>query len=138
MRVVLDSNVIIAAFAARGLCNALFEHCLEQHTVILCEEILIEVEEKLLKKIKLAKSAVKDIINFLREFAQLKISQEVNPDICRDKNDLFILGVSLSAKADYIITGDKDLLIIETFQEIKITSPRSFWDAMKGNGKNKI
>ncbi len=45
MRLVLDSNVIIAVFATRGLCHALFEYCLENHKVIVCEEILAELFE---------------------------------------------------------------------------------------------
>lgn len=34
MKLVLDSNVIVAAFATRGLCGSLFEYCLESHEVI--------------------------------------------------------------------------------------------------------
>jgi predicted nucleic acid-binding protein len=40
MKIVFDSNVIIAAFAAKGLCHTLFEYCVEKHDVIVCEEIL--------------------------------------------------------------------------------------------------
>ena len=51
MRVVLDTNVIIAAFATRGLSADVFELCLSDHTVIISEHILSEAHEKLIDKI---------------------------------------------------------------------------------------
>ena len=51
MRVVLDSNVFIAAVAARGICEVIVELCLERHRLISGEEILGEVEEKLRTKL---------------------------------------------------------------------------------------
>ena len=131
MRIVLDSNVIMAAFAARGLCNALFEHCLENHDIFLCEDILSEISEKLIKKIRLSKPISDKIINYLRSHAHIVEPEKVSPKACRDKNDLMVLGSALKGKADYIITGDKDLLIINIFQGIKIVNPRSFWNKMK-------
>jgi len=50
-----DSNVIIAAFAARGFCDVLFEHCLENHEIVICEAILDEISEKLAQKVGLPK-----------------------------------------------------------------------------------
>ncbi len=47
MRVVLDSSIIIAAFASRGLCSSLFELCIEKHEVIISEQILRIVSKNL-------------------------------------------------------------------------------------------
>ena len=132
MRIVLDSNVIIAAFAARGLCSALFEYCLERHNIVLCEELLNEVIEKLKNKIRLPDSIVQKINIYLRTHASIVSPEIVDPDVCRDKNDLMVLGSALAGQADYIITGDKDLLTIGIFQGIKILKPRSFWNEMRG------
>ena len=132
MRIVLDSNVIIAAFAARGLCNVLFEYCLESHNLVLCEEILGEVIEKLKNKIRLPDSIVQKIDIYIRTHASIVSPEIVDPDVCRDKNDLMVLGSALAGQADYIITGDKDLLTIDIFQGIKILEPRSFWNEMRG------
>lgn len=131
MRIVLDSNVIIAAFAARGLCSALFEYCLESHNLVLCEELLGEVIEKLKNKIRLPNSVVQKIDMYLRTHASIVSPEIVDPDVCRDKNDLMVLGSALAGQADYIITGDKDLLTIGIFQGIKILKPRSFWNEMR-------
>jgi len=40
MRVVLDTNVLIAAFIARGICSAVLEHCVRQHTLVTSDFIL--------------------------------------------------------------------------------------------------
>ncbi|MCI2426382.1 PIN domain-containing protein [Candidatus Acetothermia bacterium] len=62
MRVVLDTNVIVAAFAARGLCAEVFEVCLTDHGIVLSEHILSEVAEKLIDKICLPPNIVQEII----------------------------------------------------------------------------
>jgi predicted nucleic acid-binding protein len=47
MKVVLDTNVLIAAFIARGACNELFEHCLQHHRIVASPSILTELREHL-------------------------------------------------------------------------------------------
>jgi predicted nucleic acid-binding protein len=52
----------------------------------------------------------------------------VEADVCRDKKDLMVLGAAEAGNADIIITGDNDLLVIKSYKNIKILSPR---DSMK-------
>lgn len=52
MRVVLDTNVLIAAFIARGVCSELLEHCVRHHTLATSEFILNEFREKLTSKFR--------------------------------------------------------------------------------------
>lgn len=79
MRVVLDSNVVIAAAAARGLCEAVFELCLERHHIVACEGILLEVGRKLEQKLRLPVAVVEVIVSgdnnllVLERFAEAKI-----------------------------------------------------------------
>ncbi|MGC8555368.1 MAG: putative toxin-antitoxin system toxin component, PIN family [Candidatus Acidulodesulfobacterium sp.] len=127
MKVVLDSNVIIAAFSARGLCSELFENCILNQQIIISEFILHEVEEKLIKKIKLPQKIVYEIIEYLRNTFSLVEPKLIDSNICRDKNDLKIIGTALAGNAQIIITGDKDLLILKQYKKINIVSPRDFW-----------
>lgn len=71
MRIVLDANVVVAAFAARGLCESILELCLDSHDIILSEHLLKEIRRNLLKRIKLLKKRVDQIIGLLRENAIL-------------------------------------------------------------------
>ena len=50
MRIVLDANVMVAAFAARGLCEALFELCLGSHEILLSEPLWRRFDEISSKK----------------------------------------------------------------------------------------
>ena len=131
MRVILDANVVIAAAASRGLCEAILELCLEHHHLILCEGILEEIEEKLRIKIKVSAPVVAEYLKILRNNAQILEPEKVEKAICRDPDDLMILGLVAPGNADAIVTGDKDLLAIKEFKKARIMTPRSFWDSNK-------
>jgi len=135
MRVILDTNVILAAFAGRGLANALFELCLEKHEIIISGHILSEVQRNLQKKLKMPKDKIGIIIGYLREYCILSDYKRLDKMTCRDKDDDKILGLSEVAKPNYIITGDKDLLALEEFHSVPIITPREFWEISKGKRK---
>ena len=136
MRVVLDSNVIVAAFATRGICSALFEYCIENDEVVLCDEIVAEVERVLIKKVGVPKAVVRDIVAYLRDHTEVFKPQPVEPTACRDKSDLPILGVALSGSCGHIVTGDTDLLSIGEWAGVEIVSPRKYWQRVR-QGKPK-
>ncbi|MBI4690766.1 MAG: putative toxin-antitoxin system toxin component, PIN family [Nitrospirae bacterium] len=132
MRVVLDSNVIVAAFAARGLCSEVFEVCLSGHSIVISEHILSEVKTSLIKKIRLPESVIKDIIGYLRDEAERVKPCELTDSPCRDKDDDIIIGTALSGNAEFIISGDDDLLVLKKYKGIDIVTPREFWSRLKG------
>jgi putative PIN family toxin of toxin-antitoxin system len=132
MRVVLDTNVIIAAFAARGLCSDIFELCLENHSIVTSEHILLEVEKNLIKKVRLPESIARNIIEYLRGVAEICEPSQVNKNVCRDDDDIKIIGTALSGDAVFIITGDEDLLVLKKYGKIKIVTPREFWNYLRG------
>ena len=124
MRIVLDSSVIIAAFAAHGLCEAVFELCLDSHQVLISSELIEEVQAALRKKIKLPAETVDSITALLRENAMMVVPDPVVKEACRDPNDLHILGLAAAGEAECLITGDNDLLVLEKFRGCRILSPR--------------
>jgi putative PIN family toxin of toxin-antitoxin system len=130
MRVVLDTNVIVAAFATKGLCLDIFEVCLLDHSIIISEYILLEVKEKLIDKIHLPQSSANDIVNYLRDQAEVVIPEELHESVCRDKDDMNIIGTALSGNARFIITGDNDLLSLEKYKNVEILTPREFWSKL--------
>lgn len=128
MRIILDANVAIAAVAARGLCEAVLELCLERHHIILGEGILKEIEEKLRTKIKLPPVVIAEYVKVLRNNAEIVEPMEVDPNICRDPGDLMILGLVEPGNAEVVVTGDEDLLVIREYSKAHIITPRSFWE----------
>ncbi|MBS3772417.1 MAG: putative toxin-antitoxin system toxin component, PIN family [Bacteroidales bacterium] len=130
MRVVLDTNVLVAAFATRGLCAELFEVCLTDHRIILSEHILHEVKENLLSKIQLPQNMVQEIMDYLKEETETVNPEKIKGDVCRDKDDILIIGTALRGKAKFIITGDEDPLVLKKYNDIQIVTPREFWSRL--------
>ena len=126
MKVILDAKVVMAAFASRGLCESIFELCLDSHEIILSEHLLGEISRSLIKKIKLPKEGVDEIIELLRENATILNPDSLPPDTCRDSDEVKVLGLAAAAGADCIVTGDKDLLVLIKFRSIPILTPRDF------------
>ena len=131
MKVVLDANVLIAAFAARGLCHAVFEYCLDSHRIVLSETIVAETLKNLKKKLKLSEQRIQEVSELILPHAEIVQPLKVDPSVCRDENDLMVLGTAASAAASYIVTGDDDLLILSSYSGIPILRPREFWERMK-------
>lgn len=128
MRVVLDANVIIAAAAARGVCEAVFELCLEQHELIICESLLRKIDEKLRLKIKVPAPVVAEFLQLLRSNAEILTPSAVDPKSCRDPDNLAILGLVSPGNVETIVTGDQDLLVLGSYKGAPIITPREFWE----------
>ena len=127
MRVVLDSNVLLAAFGFGGICRAIVEACTDSHQLVLSEPILSEVREHLQDKFRHSPSMADERISFLREAAEIVVPAAVPADACRDRDDLPVLGTALAGRADCLVTGDKDLLDLREFGGCPISPPRQFW-----------
>lgn len=127
MRLVLDSNVLIAAFVARGVCADLLEHAVRVHEPVTSEFILEEVHRNLREKVRVSASQADQTVKLLRTRFETVEPVTVDEEACRDPDDLPVLGTVVAARCDVLVTGDKDLLELETFRGIPIVSPRAFW-----------
>lgn len=131
MRVVFDSNVLIAAFATHGLCHTLFELCLQGHEIVISRFILEEVEEKLQKKVKVPATIAREIIVYLEKHCLLKRPVPIPSEVCRDPEDSAVLGLAVAAQAECLVSGDEDLLVIKTYHETTILSPRQLYERLQ-------
>lgn len=128
MRVVFDTNVLIAALVIEGICSKiLMRGRKRQFQLIVCPIILQELEQVLIKKFSATRSEVREALKILSEAIHSIIhpKQSIKP-VCRDPADDLILACALEAKADYLVTGDGDLLELKTFNGIRIVTPRNF------------
>lgn len=131
MRIVLDTNVIVAAFAARGLCAEVFEVCVTGHTLIASELILAEVSKALLKKVKLPRQLVREVLDYLQDNAEIVTPDSIKISAFRDKDDLPVIGTATSGNASCIVTGDADLLSLKHYRGVDMLTPREFWECLK-------
>ena len=71
---------------------------------------------------------IDEIVTLYAGQATRLVPLELPLDSCRDPDDVPILGLAIAATADYIVTGDKDLLSLQVFRDIPIVTPRGFHD----------
>jgi len=136
VKVFLDTNVLVSGFATRGLCADVIRLVLAEHRLIVGEVVLEEVQRVLTQKIRLPEPLVAEIVTFL-EGQTIQAKPKATPSIrVRDESDLLILASALAAKADVVITGDKDLLdVSDQVEGVLITDPRGFWNLAKKRPK---
>jgi predicted nucleic acid-binding protein len=104
------------------------ELCLERHSLISGEGIPAEVEDKLSTEIKVPTRVVAEYMKFLRQNVELVRPERLNPKSFRGPNGLMVLGLVLPGDAQAIVTGDKDLLVLGSFNDASIMAPRAFWE----------
>lgn len=131
MRVFLDTNVLVAAFATRGLCADLVRTILADHQLITGDVVLAELRTVLEERIKLPTSTITEIVALLR--AQEVVPKPAKPSSLRirDADDQWILASAVAGHADVLITGDKDLLAVAKQSPVPILSPRGFWEQIR-------
>ena len=128
MRALLDSSVLVAAFISRaGTCASLLEDILNDHEWVTSNFILEELSRKLREKFKYPEGEIAEIREAAMIAAEFVTPEEIPGDACREPNDLPILGTALAGRAEVIITGDKDLLALQTFRGIPVLRPGEFW-----------
>ncbi len=72
-----------------------------------------------------------DIFGYIRNNIRIVEPGALDESICRDKEDVKIIGTAVKGNERFIITGDDDLLNLKKYHEIKIVTPRKFWDFFK-------
>ena len=128
MKLVLDTNVLIAALITRGVCADLLEHCVLSHAIVTSEFILDELRNHLAGKFKYTDQDADEAIVLLRSQMEIVTVESLDRQVCRDPDDDQILGTALAGQAACIVTGDKDLLVLRQFEGIQIVSPGEFSD----------
>ncbi len=127
MRVVFDTNIFISAFAAEGICSLLLKRArLKEFELFVCPVIVEEIKSVLKKKLKAENEIIEEVMDIIKEASIfIDITKKIE-GVCRDKDDDLILSCAVSANAEYLISGDKDLLEIKEYMRIKIITPRCF------------
>lgn len=131
MRILFDTNVLIASLIARGVCHELLERSLVNHTIVISDFILDELKEKLINKFKYSADNADQAIALFRSRMELVSPETLPSPVSRNSDDDNILPAALTGNCDFIITGDKDLLVLNPFGDIQILIPRAFIDESK-------
>ncbi len=132
IRVCLDSNVVVAAFAARGLCPDLLAHVLSEQHLVVPDAVREETLRTLKDKFKLSSEALDSVAAVLDRCEAAEASGKSSPVSVRDPDDERILADAVGAGVQIMVTGDKDLLDVAEQSPIPILSPRAFLMLTRG------
>ena len=134
LRLVIDTNILISGLmAVNSLPQKVFDYATSQAILLISDEVQSEIEN-VINRPKLQKYiTIERRTKFLAELSQQVERVEINQQIraCRDPKDDKFLELAVCGEADYIITGDADLLDLHPFQNISIIKAANFLTAVK-------
>ena len=130
MRAVFDTNVLVSAFATEGLCARLMIRAnRREFDLFFSSAIRTELESGLERKLELSPQEIREALALLEE-----VAKDIDPakrniritGVCRDEPDHAILEAAVASRAEFIVTGDRDLLGLKEFRKIRILTSREF------------
>ena len=128
----LDTNVLISAFATRGLCADLYERLATQHEIVIGEPVVLEVLDILQRKFKANTELLK--VEAQLRLLEVIAAQATAPVLpIRDIEDPWIIACALHAKVDCFLTGDTELLNLKIIDNIPVISPRACFSMLAGS-----
>lgn len=135
MRVFLDTNVLVSAFASRSLCADLLELVLLEHDLVVGRNVLNELGKALRDKIKLPAARSSEIVEFVAGEAAAVIEEAGVAVASVDTDDAQVLSEARAGRVQFFVTGDAALLKLGTIEALTIVSPRQFWQALQASRK---
>ena len=127
-RVIIGTNLWISFLITKNytqLDQLIFENKVQ---LIFSQELLdefLEVTQRPMLKNYFKQKDVTALVEVLEKHAEL-VTVTSNIEACRDSKDNFLLSLAVDGKADYLITGDKDLLTLQKFKKTKIVALTGF------------
>ena len=131
-RVGLDSNVIVAAFASRGLCADLLRLAVTEHELVIPAVVVEEVWRVLTTKFRLSSDGLASVEAVFERCEIVPQGSDPSPVRVRDPDDERVIADAMSGGCDLLVTGDLDLLSIAERSPIPILSPREFMTLARG------
>ena len=139
MRVLLDANVLISYLITPAQ-NSAITHIVEagvtgEFELLVPEELLEEVRETIRTHEHLARriplEVMRSFVDLVLEIAEVipKITEPI-PSLTRDPEDDYLIAYALIGQADYLVTGDRDLLVLEYIEPVKILTSNAFWELL--------
>lgn len=129
MRLVLDTNVLLAAVLADGLCRELVRKRIQSHDLYASPPLLDELAGQLCQKFGQDPNEV-PLFGAYRGRVTLVSAPPLPKPVCCDPDDDVVLATAVAAEADVVITGDQDLLVLGQHGGVRILSPRQFLEML--------
>jgi putative PIN family toxin of toxin-antitoxin system len=139
MKAVLDTQAFVRALIdPKSRSGLLLSRFVDRFTIVVSPQVLQEILEVLFrselteKYQRLGEIDIENVISLLAKAGVVEPGETVT--ICRDPDDDKFLECATAGKADYIVSEDKDLLVIKEYQRVRIINTETFLDLMRGGG----
>jgi putative PIN family toxin of toxin-antitoxin system len=136
-RLVLDTNVVISTvLSPLGKPYACLRWALDNATFIVSRELLEELETRLArpKFDKYLDASKRRAVVADLALSAVRVEVRGTVKVCRDPDDDKLLEIAVVGRADCLVTGDQDLLILNPFQGVPILTPAEFLAALAQQG----
>ena len=133
MKLVLDTNIFISAFYWGGNSQKIIDRIVEGiDELYISNEILNEISDVMSRpKFKSTSEIIRKYIQSIEKIGKKVFISGKIKGICRDKEDDDIIECGITSGADCLITGDDDLLVLGSYQNLKILSIRDYLNMMQ-------
>ncbi|MGH2739858.1 MAG: putative toxin-antitoxin system toxin component, PIN family [Actinomycetota bacterium] len=126
MRVLLDTNVVISSILFGGHPRRILEASIEGRFDLVTSPALLEELERLLsRKFGFSSKTAAGVRSELEQLGSL-VEPAQAPRVARDRDDDQVLAAAVEGRAEIIVTGDADLLVLEQHRGIRIVAPQDF------------
>lgn len=125
LQVVVDTNVFVSGILFGGNPDIILDSVKgNQVTLLMSSELASEIMT-VLHRFPLTQADWSDAKYILSHHIK-KITRTIRMNKSRDPKDDMLLALSFAGHADYLVTGDKDLLVLRTFGDTQIVTPKQF------------
>ena len=129
MKIVIDTNVLISAAFFGGVPKEVIDLVTKKNvSAYMNEEILTEYNVTVSKVARKSKRHIDQ--NLFEEFIKSVnvIESVASVNVCRDSTDNKFIACAVDAKAIYVVSGDKDLLTVERYDDVEIITAKEFYE----------
>ena len=134
MRAVLDSNVLISSVISTGVPHEIvIKGGSSEYQIVVSVATLTEFRDTLLKypeKFHMDEEDIQEEVETIRYFAEFVDPDEEITAVEDDPDDDKFLEAAVAGNVDYIVSGDRHLLDLDSFQGIEIVEPRAFYERL--------
>ena len=127
-RIIIDTNLWISFLITKDF-SKLDEVLFSNKGVLIFSQELLDEFLTVVKRPKFrrffSQTDIEDLLETISEFADF-VNVQTNVEVCRNSKDNFLLSLSIDGKADFLLTGDKDLLELGKFEQTAIITITDF------------
>ena len=133
MRLVVDTNIFASILIRPGeTLSALIDHIDQHCTILYSTETLAELVDVLSRRKFKAYTSPQEVAEFVRWVVATGelVAVDVAPAVSRDPKDDKFVALAVAGHADYLVSGDRDLIVLGTVETVPILSPAAFLAAV--------